>query len=135
MIHHIIRMKLRDDVGQEQLEGALEALADGGRDIPSVTFFACGREFGGRFDWTAIFGFEDLDGYREYLAHPLHKRSERLGFPLMAGFETFDFSLSAEPDLESRIVQMQRANFESDPELVELVAGLEFNTGTATLPE
>jgi hypothetical protein len=32
-------------------------------------------------------------------------------------------------------VEMQRANFRSDPELVELVADLEFNTGTATLPE
>jgi Stress responsive A/B Barrel Domain len=135
VIYHIIRMRLRDDVGPERLDRALEALADGGRNIPAVKFFAHGRESGGGFDWTAIFGFEDLDAYQEYLTHPLHKRSERLGFPLMAGLETFDFSLSAEPDLESRIVEMQRANFRSDPELVELVADLEFNAGTATLPE
>ncbi|MGW7354821.1 Dabb family protein [Streptomyces sp. NPDC054784] len=134
MIYHGIRMKLRDDVTPEQVDEALECLKAQGRDIPAVKAFVFGTEYGGDYDWSAVFALEDLDGYGAYLAHPAHARSERVGFPLMARFESFDICDTPDPGLGARIAELQRRNYARSPQLASLVAGLDSHAGSSAVP-
>ncbi|MEV7090174.1 Dabb family protein [Streptomyces sp. NPDC093085] len=131
MIYHGNRCKLREDVTAEQLQEALTCLEEQGKGIPAVKSFIFGPEHNSEFDWSAIFVLEDLDGYEEYLKHPLHTRSELVAFPLMEKFESFDISDAPDPELGARIAELQRQNFESKPELVALVANLAAHSGSS----
>ncbi|WP_024801689.1 Dabb family protein [Nocardia sp. BMG51109] len=133
MIHHGIRMKLRKDVTPEQFDEALECLREQG-SIPAVSSFVFGPEYNSDFDWSAIFALEDLDAYWDYLVHPLHVKSERLGFPLMEKFESFDISDTSDPALGAEIAELQKRNYDTDPELAELVSRLPSHTGSSALP-
>ncbi|WP_033338743.1 Dabb family protein [Catenuloplanes japonicus] len=124
MIYHSIRMKARDGVTRAQIEEALECLREQGRVIPAVRSFVVGRDFGGDFDWTGVFVIEDLDGYWEYLVHPAHLRTDRVGLPLLERFMQFDVTDDEDPDFGARIAELHRRRYEEDPELAALVAGL-----------
>ncbi|KWV32526.1 Dabb family protein [Micromonospora rifamycinica] len=128
MIYHGNRIKIRDDADPGLVAQALDALREQGRVIPAVTAFIVGREYGGDFDWGAVFVLEDLDGYWEYLNHPAHARSERLGIPLMARFEAYDITDDDSPDFAARVAALQKRHYETDP---ELLAAMPSDTGTS----
>ncbi|MBB4686784.1 Dabb family protein [Amycolatopsis jiangsuensis] len=132
MIYHCNRMKLKQGLPPEQIATALEHLKEQGR-IPAVQSFVVGPEHGSEFDWGAIFVLADLDAYWEYLTHPAHKRSERAGVPLLEKFECYDVSDDPDPGLEARIAELQKRNYEADPELVTLMAGLASHTGSSAV--
>ncbi|MEU6315028.1 hypothetical protein [Streptomyces sp. NPDC047014] len=65
---------------------------------------------------------EDLDGYYAYLNHPAHLRLELEGIGLLARFEAFDITDSTDPDMKTKIDQVQARHFAENPELAALVA-------------
>ncbi|MGW4094559.1 Dabb family protein [Nocardia sp. NPDC004750] len=81
MIYHCNRLTLKPGVTQEQLDEALESLRNQGRVIPSVRHFSVGRGHGGECECGAVFALDDFDGYREYLIHPAHPHTDRIGLP------------------------------------------------------
>ncbi|MER7877162.1 Dabb family protein [Streptomyces solisilvae] len=133
MIYHGNRIKLRQDITPQQFEEALECFRDQGRAIPAVKWFILGPEHNSDFDWSAIFALEDVDAYREYLTHPAHVKTERIGIPLMEKFETFDISDTPGPELGAKIAELQKRNYEADPELAKLVSGLASHTGSSAV--
>ncbi|MFD9701681.1 Dabb family protein [Lentzea sp. NPDC059081] len=133
MIYHGNRMKVKEGVDAGQVDSALEVLREQGTAIPSVKWFTVGREHGGEYDWSAIFAFEDLAGYAEYLAHPAHQRTQRSGLPLMEKFETFDISDDLDPGLGAKISDLQMRHYAADPELVKLVEALPAHVGSSAV--
>ncbi|MFD5829234.1 Dabb family protein [Lentzea sp. NPDC060358] len=133
MIYHGNRMRVKEGADAAQVESALEVLREQGTAIPSVKWFTVGREHGSEFDWSAIFAFEDLDGYSEYLGHPAHHRTQRAGLPLMEKFETFDISDDPDPGLGAKIAELQMRHYAADPGLVELVAALPSHVGSSAV--
>jgi hypothetical protein len=133
MIYHCNRMKLKEGITTEQFEGALECLKDQGR-IPAVKSFVVGPEHGSDFDFGAVFVLEDLDAYWEYLVHPAHVRSERIGVPLLDKFDNYDVSDDPDPELNDKIAELQRRNYEARPELLTLMGSLASHTGSSALP-
>ncbi|MEV6039147.1 Dabb family protein [Nonomuraea sp. NPDC052116] len=124
MIYHSIRMKAKAGVTQEQVEEALESMRNQGRVISAVKSFVVGRDFGGDFDWGGVFVIEDLDGYWEYLTHPAHAHTDRIGMPLVEKYESYDITDDDDPQMGARIADLHRRRYESDPELAALVGML-----------
>ncbi|GAB7048351.1 Dabb family protein [Catenuloplanes indicus] len=124
MIHHILRMKARADVTAEQVEEVLGLLREQGRVIPSVRSFTVGRDYGGEYEWGAVFTIDDLDGYWEYLIHPAHAHTDRVGLPRTERIETYDVSDDEDPEFGAKISEMHRRRYEEDPELAALVFAL-----------
>ncbi|MFJ5985749.1 Stress responsive A/B Barrel Domain [Lentzea waywayandensis] len=131
MIYHGNRFTLRKDASPEQIEEALESLRNQGRVIPSVKSFVVGRDFGGEYEWGATFVIEDLDGYWEYLIHPAHRNTDRVGLPLVDKFASFDITDDEDPEMGAKIAALHQKRYDSDPELTQLVSDLGEYTGSA----
>lgn len=132
MIYHGNRMKVRTGADPEEVERALDVLRAQGRDIPAVKSFIVGREHG-EFDWSAVFVLEDLDGYREYLDHPAHLETERLGLHLMESLETFDITDDLDPEFPVRVAEIQRQHYAANPELTSLMSALGSHSGPSVV--
>ncbi|MEU6787257.1 Dabb family protein [Nonomuraea angiospora] len=124
MIYHSIRMKAKKGVTQEQIDEALESMRNQGRVIPSVKSFVVGRDYGGDFDWGGVFVIEGLGGYWEYLTHPAHAHTDRIGMPLVEKYESYDITDDDDPQMGAKIADLHRLRYESDPELAALVGRL-----------
>ncbi|MDR7275233.1 Dabb family protein [Catenuloplanes atrovinosus] len=131
MIYHGNRIKIKEGVTPEELEIALESLRNQGRVIPSVKSFVVGPDFGGEFDWGAVFVIEDLDGYWEYLTHPAHSNTDRVGLPLVEKFHSFDITDDPDPEIGAKIAELHRRRYANDAELTKLVADLPEYTGSS----
>ena len=131
MIYHGNRFTLREDASPEQVEEALESLRNQGRVIPSVKSFVVGRDYGGEYEWGATFVIEDLEGYWEYLIHPAHRNTDRVGLPLVDKFVSFDITDDEDPEMGAKIAALHQKRYDADPELTELVSGLGEYTGSA----
>lgn len=130
MIYHGNRFTIKPGVTIQQLEEALESLREQGRAIPSVKSFVVGRDFGGEYEWGAVFAIDDLDGYWEYLIHPAHLRTDRIGLPLVDKFASFDVTDDPDPDMAAKIAELHQRRFDGDPELTALISGLGEYTGS-----
>jgi hypothetical protein len=53
---------------------------------------------------------EDLAGYREYLVHPAHLNTDRVGLPLVDKFMSFDICDGPDPELGAKIEALHRAS-------------------------
>lgn len=131
MIYHGNRFTLKPGASPEAVEEALESLRDQGRAIPSVKSFVVGRDYGGEYEWGATFVLEDLDGYWEYLIHPAHRNTDRVGLPLVDKFMSFDITDDPDPGMGARIAALHQRRYDSDPELTKLVSGLGEYSGSA----
>lgn len=131
MIQHGIRFTFKPGVTPEQREEALESLREQGRAIPSVTSFVVGRDYGGEYEWGATFAIGDLDGYWEYLIHPAHLHTDRIGLPLVDRFASFDITDDPSPDVGERIAALHQRRYDSLPDITELVSGLGEYVGSA----
>ena len=67
---------MRSGLSDEQRRSGLDMAREVGAANPVVRSFVVGREFGGEFEWSAVYVVEDLDGYWQYLEHPAHVRGE-----------------------------------------------------------
>jgi len=130
MIQHGIRITFKPGVSEEDREAALESLRNQGRVIASVTSFVVGRDFGGEYEYGAVFAIEDLDGYEEYMNHPAHLHTDRIGLPLVDNFASFDITDDPDPEVGERIAGIHRRRFAGMPDIAELVSGLGEYTGS-----
>ncbi|WP_033288901.1 Dabb family protein [Amycolatopsis jejuensis] len=131
MIYHGNRFTFKDGVSQEEIDSALESLRVQGRSIPSVRSFVVGRDHGGDFAYGAMFVIEDLAGYWEYLVHPAHRHTDRIGLPLLDRFTSFDITDDLDPEVAERIAELHQRRYDSDPELTRLVSDLGEYEGSA----
>lgn len=131
MIYHGNRFKLRADASPEQVEEALESLRNQGRSIPAVKSFVVGPDYGGEYEWGAVFVLEDLEGYWEYLIHPAHRNTDRIGLPLVEKFASFDITDDPDPEMAAKIAELHQRRYDSDPELVQLVSNLDEYSGSS----
>jgi hypothetical protein len=121
MIYHVNRATFKEGVTAEQKQHALDLLRRQGEAIPSVKAFVVGADVGGEFEAGGIFVIEDLDGFWEYLVHPVHFESEEQAFHLVERFEAFDTTDSDDPDISAKIAALQTRSYQENPELAALV--------------
>ncbi|GAA5093097.1 Dabb family protein [Nocardia iowensis] len=131
MIYHGNRFTIKPGTPAERLEQALESLRNQGRQIPSVRHFTVGPDYGGEYDYGAVFAIDDLDGYWEYLTHPAHLHTDRIGLPLVDKFMSFDITDDPDPEMGAKIAALHQRRYDSDPELTRLVTDLGEYQGSA----
>ncbi|ONI84093.1 stress responsive protein [Actinosynnema sp. ALI-1.44] len=131
MIFHGNRFTIRPEATPEQLEEALESLRNQGRSIPSVKSFVVGRDYGGEYEWGATFVIEDLEGYWEYLVHPAHLNTDRVGLPLVDKFVSFDITDDPDPEIGEKIAALHKKRYDTMSDIRDLVAGLGEYSGAA----
>ncbi|MFF2554582.1 Dabb family protein [Nocardia sp. NPDC058058] len=131
MIYHGNRFTIKPGVSAAQLEEALESLRNQGRQIPSVRHFTVGPDHGGEYDYGAVYVIDDLDGYWEYLIHPSHLHTDRIGLPLVDKFVSFDIADDFDPELGAKIAALHQRRYDNYPEVTQLVADLGEYHGSA----
>jgi hypothetical protein len=97
-------------------------LRQSGAANPAVKSFVVGREFGGEFEYGAVYVVEDLAGYWQYLEHPAHVREEQTGMELIERFEVVDITDSDDPEIGDKIARLQVRHMEAHPDIAALVA-------------
>ncbi|KIH98042.1 stress responsive protein [Streptomonospora alba] len=131
MIYHGNRFTLRPGVSEEDKQAALESLRNQGRAIPSVTSFVVGPDFGGEYEYGAVFVLTDLEGYEEYMNHPAHQHTDRIGLPLVETFMSFDITDDPDPETGAKIAEIHQRRYDTMPEIAGLVSDLGEYTGSA----
>jgi len=122
LIYHVNRVSFKAGVSEEDKRHGLELLRRQGEAIPAVKSFVVGADLGGDYEVGAIFVFEDLDGFWEYLVHPVHFENEKWGFPFIERFEAFDTTDSDDPEYGQKIAALQTRSYQENPELAALVS-------------
>jgi len=122
MIFHTNRATFKADLSDEQRQAGVELLRQAGAANPAVKSYVVGREFGGEFEYGAVYVVEDLDGYWAYLTHPAHLRSELEGIPLLEKFAAIDVSDSDDPELGDKIAELQVRNYQEHPDVAAVIA-------------
>ena len=124
MIFHINQATYKASLSDEQRRAGLEMLRQSGAANPAVKSFVVGREFGGAFEYGAVYVVEDLDDYWQYLEHPAHVRLELTGMELIERFGAVDITDSDDPGLGEEIARLQVRHMEAHPEIAALVAAV-----------
>jgi stress responsive alpha/beta barrel protein len=130
MIFHINRATYKAGLSEEQRRAGLEMLRQSGAANPAVKSYVVGPEFGGEFEYSAVYVVEDLDGYWAYLNHPLHVRQELEGIALIEKFAAIDVTDSDDPEIGEKIAQLQARHLQEQPEL----AAVEAQAASFTVP-
>jgi Stress responsive A/B Barrel Domain len=130
MIVHIVRFTLKPDAPKDQVDLAFEQLHKQGREINAVQSFVVGRDFGGEFDYGAMYIMKDIEGYREYMMSPIHRKSDEIGLPIVEKFISMDITDDKDPAIGDKIAEIHRIRFENDPALVALVQNLSSYEGS-----
>ncbi|GAA4545480.1 Dabb family protein [Amycolatopsis samaneae] len=131
MIYHGNRFTIKASATPEQLEEALESLREQGRAIPAVKSFVVGPDYGGEYQYGAVFALEDLDGYWEYLVHPAHLHTDRVGLPLVEKFMSFDITDDEDPRMAEKIAELHQRRYDTMPDITALVSDLGEYQGSA----
>jgi hypothetical protein len=97
MIVHVVRFTLKPNAPKDQVDLAFEQLRKQGREIKSVQLFCVGRDFGGEFDYGAMYIMKDIEGYLEYMMSPIHRKSDEIGLPLVEKFISMDITDDEDP--------------------------------------
>ncbi|WP_431958001.1 Dabb family protein [Nocardia lijiangensis] len=131
MIYHGNRFTIKASATPEQVEEALESLRNQGRVIPSVKSFVVGPDYGGEYHYGAVFAIEDLEGYWEYLVHPAHLNTDRVGLPLVDKFVSFDITDDEDPRMADKIAELHQRRYDTMPDISKLVSDLGEYSGSA----
>ncbi|NYI66883.1 hypothetical protein BJY26_001189 [Spelaeicoccus albus] len=123
---------MKKDVTPEQREEALDSLRNQGASIDAVKSYVVGPDFGGDFEFGAVFAIEDLEGYWEYLMAPSHAHTDRIGLPLLEKFHSFDITDDPDPEIEKKIADLHRRRYAQNAELTQLVRDLPLYEGSAS---
>ena len=122
MIFHINRATYKAGLSEEQRRAGLEMLRQSGAANPAVKSYVVGPELGGEFEYSAVYVFEDLDGYWAYLTHPAHVREELEGTPLLEKFAAIDVTDSDDPEIGEKIAALQARNYQEHPDVAAVIA-------------
>ena len=129
---HIVRFTLKPNAHKDQVDRAFEQLRKQGREIKAVQLFVVGRDFGGEFDYGAMYIMKDLEGYREYMMSPIHRKSDEIGLPVVDKFISMDITDDKDPAIGDKIAEIHRNRFANDPVLAKLVENLGSYEGSGT---
>jgi Stress responsive A/B Barrel Domain len=132
MIYHQIRISMKPDAPKDQVEYALELLRRLGQELDVVEFWAVGRDFGGEFEYGAMYALKDTDAYATYMHAPLHRKIDEVGLPLVQNMISQDLSDTMDPAVGERIAEIHANRFANDAELRDLVEGLDSYEGSGT---
>ena len=124
MIFHINRATFKASLSEEQRRAGLELLRQAGAENPAVKSYVVGPELGGEFEYSAVYVVEDLDGYWQYLEHPVHVHEELTGMELIERFDVVDITDSDDPEIGEKIASLQVRHMEAHPEIAALVAAV-----------
>ena len=116
MIFHINLFNVKPGLSEEQREAGLDLMRQDAAN-PAVKSWIVGRVLGGEFEYSAVYVFEDLDGYWAYLTHPAHVREELEGTPLLEKFAAIDVTDSDDPQIGEKIAALQARHLQESPEL------------------
>ena len=122
MIFHINRATFKASLSEEQRRAGLEMLRQSGAANPAVKSYVVGPEFGGEFEYAAVYVVEDLDGYWQYLEHPVHVREELTGIEFLERFQVIDITDSDDSEIGDEIARLQVRHLEAHPDIAALVA-------------
>ena len=122
MIFHINRATFKASLSEEQRRAGLEMLRQSGAANPAVKSYVVGPEFGGEFEYAAVYVVEDLDGYWQYLEHPVHVREELTGIEFLERFQVIDITDSDDSEIGDEIARVQVRHLEAHPDIAALVA-------------
>ena len=129
MIYHSIRFKLKSGVTEQQVAPALAQLHRMGQEIGAVKQYCVGRDIGGEFEYGAMFALEDIEGYREYMLHPVHRVVDD-SLPLVEKMVSQDLSDDPDPQIPEKIAEIHRSRFAEDPALLEMIEALPSYSGS-----
>ena len=132
MIYHQVRLAVKKDAPSDQLETALGLLRRMGEEIDVVEFFCVGRDFGGEFDYGALYALKDIDAYRTYMLAPLHQETDRAGLPVVDNMISQDLTDDPDPDVGAKIAKIHSDRFAGDETLRDLVGSLGSYEGSGT---
>ncbi|WP_166970448.1 Dabb family protein [Brevibacterium atlanticum] len=122
MIHHIIRFTVKPGVSNEQLDELLSSLGRQATEVPTVASVHVGRVHGERHTWGANFVLRDLDAYWEFITHPAHLETDKIGWPLLDDFTMFDIVEDTDPTIGEAISALHERRLREIPELSDVVA-------------
>ena len=132
MIYHQIRISIRPDAPKDQVDTAMHYLHRMGEEIDVVEFFCVGRDFGGEFDYGALYALNDIDAYKTYMLAPLHQETDRAGLPVVDNMISQDLTDDPDPDVGAKIAKIHSDRFASDATLRGLVESLGSYEGSGT---
>ncbi|GAA3220508.1 Dabb family protein [Nonomuraea helvata] len=124
MIYHQIRIALKPDAPEGQVQHALDLLRTLGDKLDAVEFFMVGRDFGGEFHYGTMYALKDIDAYRTYMYDALHRQIDAIGIPLAANMVSLDLTDDPDPEIGDKIAQVHRDRFIDHPELLDLIENL-----------
>jgi hypothetical protein len=130
MIYHQIRFSVKPDVSRDELEASLERLRRLGRELEVIESWAVGRDFGGEFEYGAMYALPDIQAYETYMFAPLHLQTDAAGLPLVDRFVSMDLTDDEDPAIGDKISEVHRKRFASHPEILELVENIPSYTGS-----
>lgn len=104
MIAHVILFNPKPELTQAARGDLLDALVAAAADIPSIRKFRVGRRvthglpgyeqlMSEDFGFAAIVEFDDMDGLKQYLAHPSHSAIGRHFMASAARSLAYDYTL------------------------------------------
>jgi Stress responsive A/B Barrel Domain len=119
MIFHTIRFTLKPNDRKDQVEVAFEQLRKCDREIKAVQYFCVGRDFGGEFEYGAMYAFQDIGGYREYMLSPIHLKTDELGPPVVEKMISMDITDDEDPAIGDKIqdISIQKGSKTIPPSL------------------
>jgi hypothetical protein len=132
MIYHQVRIELRKDVSEAQKNEGIAKLHQMGREIESVKSYCVGKDVGANFDIGALYVIENIEAYRHYMNHPIHKEMDRIGLPLVKDMISQDLTDDPDPAIAFKIKQIHVERYTGDQELTQLVKGLDSYQGSGT---
>ncbi len=134
MITHIVRMSIRPGVSEEQVGAALERMAKAGAEMTAEPWGATagvfGRDLGDTFDFAAVSTTASIEEYEAMMNHPAHLEVDRAGLPLVDRFHSIDVTDDPDTEIGEKIAAVHRRRFESHPDLLELVHGIDDYRGS-----
>jgi hypothetical protein len=132
VIYHQIRVSIKPDAPKEQVDTALHYLTRLGQELDVVESFCVGRDFGGEFDFGAMYALKDIDAYKTYMLAPLHQETDRAGLPVVDNMISQDLTDDPDPDIGDRIARIHSDRFAGDATLRGLVGNLGSYEGSGT---
>lgn len=130
MIYHVVRMSFKPDVPPDEVEAGLERLRTMGREIDVVESWCVGRDFGGEFEYGAVYALPDIQAYETYMNAPVHLETDAAGLPLVANFVSLDITDDEDPAIGDKISDVHSTRYATHPEVLELVEDLDSYTGS-----
>ncbi|TDD79508.1 Dabb family protein [Actinomadura darangshiensis] len=132
MIYHQVRMAVKPDAPEDQVQHALGLMRELGDKLDVVEYFMVGRDVGGEFQYGAMYAVKDIDAYRVYMYDPLHREIDSAGLPLVTNMVSMDLTDDPDPQIADKIDKVHRDRFKDHPELNDLIQDLGSYEGSGT---